>query len=348
MDIGKRYIYLREVASGGHGQVNLYHDTALEREVAVKIILKGSNGEIPEGNEVRLISKVDSQHVVTIYDVFSIENNLIIVQEFLDGDDLSKLKGSLSIEAFLKLAFQISKGISDIHSVHVCHRDIKLNNMKEDSEGVVKIFDFGISKEGEVHNTLVGNATLLYAAPEIFDLHEKPNVTITTSYDIFSLGVCLWELLTGNLQCFNPRLNGYVGRADFSKYLTGCSQELINVLNATLDVAPSMRPSAQRLADLIRLEILKNKHIANFVHNSKKYRVDVKSPKSKVGVPAHYFDVHYDGYTFKIVNQFGDVFFNNIKRKTGESIPEACVITLGSGIDRIFVSYLSSNPEVII
>jgi serine/threonine protein kinase len=342
-----RYLYKNNIGKGGFGEVALYSDTSLDRLVAIKVI-KPIEGVIADGDEVRLVSLVDSQHVVTIYDVFYKSNNLIIVQEYLSGDSIESYMGKVDVDIFLKISYQIVKGLRDIHKVNVCHRDIKPENMRFDEEGILKIFDFGISKSGKVHDTIKGNASINYAAPEIFLLADGANkVEITTAYDIFSCGVCLWFLLTGKLENFNHRLPYYIGYPQYENFLPNISKELKLALSDTVTTNPIDRPTALKLSLLLEREILKDKHIAKFVHGNATYKIDKNKRVENIGFPNNYFTISYNGYEFLVTNIIGVVLFNNMTIKLGDPIPEACVITLKT--ERVvFVSYLSSNPEIIL
>lgn len=347
MNIGNRYKLVSDLDAGGHGVVCLYQDLDLERDVAVKIIPPESSGKTVESDEVKLLSKVDSQNVVTVFDVYELNNHLVIVQEYLNGEPLDRIKGRITENKGLVIGYQIARGLRDIHSVDICHRDIKPKNMRFDGEGVLKIFDFGISREGVTHETLNGNSTISYAAPELFSLLNSDSaVEISTSYDIFSFGVCIWELMTGAIGAFHPYAKGYSGLPDFSPLFPNCSTEFIDALNKTLRENPTERPSAHELSLLFQMEILKDTHVARFVHAGRIYIVNKDNRKARVGYPDNYFDVEYNGYDFIILTQNGSVLFNNISKSNGDVVPEACVITL---VDRkIFVSYLSSKPEVVI
>lgn len=347
MTTNTRYEYKEPIGKGGFGEVALFNDTSLGRHVAIKVI-EPAEGVVADGNEVKLISLVDSQHVVTIYDVFYENENLFIVQEYISGNSLEQYIGKVDVSSFLKIAYQIAKGLNDIHNVNICHRDIKPENMKFDDEGILKIFDFGISKKGKVHDTTEGNASIKYAAPEIFLLADGAvKAEITNAYDIYSLGVCLWYLLTGVLRNFNPRLPFYLGLPQYESKLPTLSQELRLALAATVEPNPLNRPTAMKLSLLLEKEILKGKHRAKFVHGNSTYTIDINKDVENIGFPDNYFTISYNGYDFLVTKVVGEVLFNNMEIDIGSPITEACVITLKTN-RVVFVSYLSSYPEIIL
>ncbi len=105
--------------------------------------------------EIKNLQSIRSKHVVEIYDLIKVpaNNKVGLVQEYLPGADLVSLvpdaadpKTFISKDDYLKLIYQISSGLKDIHETGVIHRDIKLNNMKLSAENVVTIFDFGFAK----------------------------------------------------------------------------------------------------------------------------------------------------------------------------------------------------------
>ncbi|MGL5667942.1 MAG: serine/threonine-protein kinase, partial [Shewanella sp.] len=293
-----RYTFLRRIGQGGFGTVSLYSDNFLDREVAIKSVRPVEGYDI--ANEYRLMSRVDSQHVVTIYDVSYQGDDLLIVEEFLSGESLTSMAGRLTYKRFLDVAYQISKGLADIHDVDVCHRDIKPENMKFDSEGILKIFDFGISVVGEDYETFNGRSTLNYAAPEIFMLSEgAESVPITKEYDIYSLGVSLWYLASGKLCNFNdfPPVVARLGPcvvADYSRIFPDMPRELVETLQRTLSANKTERPSAEELARLLLSEITKGQHRAKFIYPSGTWSLSNSRPVAGIGFPDCKFTVRYD------------------------------------------------------
>ncbi len=123
-------------------------DSVLERSVALKVMPNSSNTRRLK-DELNALFKIRSKHVVQVYDVCVDDNNVGIIQEYVDGKDLfSEDLAPTDCKNYLQMLWQISSGISDIHDEGLIHRDIKPNNMKIDREGILKIFDFGLAQRG--------------------------------------------------------------------------------------------------------------------------------------------------------------------------------------------------------
>lgn len=152
------------------GSVLPCKDLTLQRDVAIKVI-HGATHRRRMLDELSALAKMRSKHVVQVYDVLQPSRDEIgIVQEFISGVDLFDEGASPDdTTGFYKQIWQIASGISDIHALGVIHRDIKPNNMKIDSEGVVKIFDFGLARdEGPSAATMGFVGTRGFAAPELY------------------------------------------------------------------------------------------------------------------------------------------------------------------------------------
>jgi serine/threonine-protein kinase len=344
--IPKRYIKLEQVGAGGFGSVFRYSDDYLDREIAIKIINKKISGE-DASTEVKFIKKIESKHVVAIFDVIEDENEIVLIQEYLAGNDLEGYKGKCDKNTFLTLMYQIVTGIADIHRQEICHRDIKLANMKCDAEGLLKIFDFGISRTGKEHDTVNGHTTIAYAAPEIFQLHQVPKITLTFAVDIYSLGVALWELATGRLENFKSFLPKCKSLPDFSTLGFGFSRELSIALNNCLNAAPSFRPTAIGLYNLILKEMLFNLHEGRFVSGENMYVMNAKSKSAKIQASGAILSLNYTGNDFVVTSVSGIILCNNLIVANGFKLPPACVLSF-RGTHDTFISFSSSHPEVVL
>ena len=143
-----RYVINGAALAGGMGTVYPCNDEILERNVAVKVLQDSAEAR-RQIDELAALLKLRSKHVVQVYDILKLDAGQIgIVQEFINGTDLfdSATAASTTLEVYKQL-WQIASGIADIHSAGVIHRDIKLNNMKLDGEGIIKIFDFGLARD---------------------------------------------------------------------------------------------------------------------------------------------------------------------------------------------------------
>ncbi len=201
-----RYEISRELGRGGMGVVYLAHDPLIDRHVAIKTALTPPPNDLPRFqqfyqiffNEVRAAGKLTHPHIVSVYDAAVEEDICYLVLEYVDGFALKKFckeKKLLPVEKVVKIIFQCAKALNYAHQVGVIHRDIKPGNIMITNDSVSKISDFGIAAiEGAMdlpqRESLTGSA--YYISPE-----QLENQPLTSQTDIFSLGVVMYELLTG-------------------------------------------------------------------------------------------------------------------------------------------------------
>ncbi len=213
--IGGRYRVVREVGRGNFGVVYLTDDLDTGESRAVKVLLDwaAKNESIRHRlrREAKLASHLHGPHVVRIYDCAeAADGTVYLVMEYLAGRELDlelRELGMLDHERVAALATQILDALAEAHKLGVIHRDLKPNNvfLCHDAEGreFVKVFDFGIAKvsgEGSLTETakltLAGGVmgTPVYMSPE-----QCRGETLTPASDFYSLGIVLYELLTGHV-----------------------------------------------------------------------------------------------------------------------------------------------------
>ncbi len=188
------------LGAGGMGSV--YHGvhTKINRPAAIKILSEvATNSNFTERffNEARLQSSLHHPNIATLYDFQESGDVLFIVMEYVDGETLDTLisRRYFAVEDALTTFESICDAVAFIHSNNILHRDIKPQNIKLSSNGMVKLLDFGIAKGAVSHGlTRVGGVigTPGYLAPE--QLSGNP---ATPRSDIWSLGVLFYEMLTG-------------------------------------------------------------------------------------------------------------------------------------------------------
>jgi serine/threonine protein kinase/Tfp pilus assembly protein PilF len=206
--VAPRYRILREVGRGGMGVVYEAEDLKLHRIVALKFLpedLTASEDDIARfQQEAEAISALNHTHIATIYDIDEAEGRKFLTLEFLSGGTLkSKVKQFLAdgneipIGDVLEYGIQIAEGLAHAHRQGIIHRDIKTDNVMLTSEGSVKLTDFGLAKlKGKAQITRAGSTlgTAAYVSPEQLRSEDTDRRS-----DLFSLGVVLYELLTGHL-----------------------------------------------------------------------------------------------------------------------------------------------------
>jgi len=206
--IGKQlstYKIEKLLGAGGMGEVYLARDTKLDRAVALKILpmhFLGDGDRLERfRREARALSSLNHPNLITIYEVGDADGLQFIATEFVEGQTLSSLRDKLTLKELLSIVAQVAEALAAAHRSGVVHRDIKPDNVMVRTDGYVKVLDFGLVKLTEVSstgvdvaNTQLGVAmgTLSYMSPE-----QAAGEVIDHRTDIWSLGVVLYELATG-------------------------------------------------------------------------------------------------------------------------------------------------------
>jgi serine/threonine-protein kinase len=198
-NIGK--YQLLEFLGGGMSHVYRARDTAIGRQVAIKILTPEACQD-PEAKarflqEARMAGNIEHENIIRIHDYGEERGRPFIVMEFLVGEDLRhaiRENHTGDIPNRLRIALDIARALEYIHSKKIIHRDIKPDNVHIDASGKVKLMDFGIAKAEGLHLTRTGFAvgTPYYMSPE--QVRGEP---ATDAMDIYAFGILLFELLTG-------------------------------------------------------------------------------------------------------------------------------------------------------
>jgi len=207
--IGKTISHYRiaeKIGQGGMAVVYRAEDTRLGREVALKFLDAGGGQEEAQRfqREARAVSAMSHPNVSVVHDVGEFEGNQFIVLEYLPGGTLTEKIATyhrsgreIPEETFISYATQMARGLSHAHGRGVIHRDLKPDNVLFNADGALKITDFGLARQsGETRLTQTGMAmgTLAYMPPE-----QVRGEDVDERADLFSLGVMLYELATGQL-----------------------------------------------------------------------------------------------------------------------------------------------------
>jgi hypothetical protein len=202
--IGGRYELEQQVGSGGMSKVYRAHDRLLERTVALKILHEhySQDDEYVERfrREARAVAQLAHPNVVTVIDRGEHESRQYIVFEYVDGENLKQLverEGPLPVRQIIELGLQVAHALASAHARGVVHRDVKPQNVLLSEEGVPKVTDFGIARTSDVESvTLTGTVmgTSEYISPE-----QARGEPVDFRSDIYSLGVILFELCTGEV-----------------------------------------------------------------------------------------------------------------------------------------------------
>ena len=199
-----RYRLQAKLGSGGMSTVYLARDQTLDRDVAIKVMHREMSEQADQlerfRQEARAVAKVSHPNVVAVIDAGEDRGHPYIVFEYVEGETLKQRinrVGALDPQEALAYAIEIARGLTIAHSRNMVHRDIKPQNVLIDAEGRAKLTDFGISRQLEQDGmTATGRVlgTTDYVAPE-----QAMGHGVDQRSDIYSLGVVLYEMLTGQV-----------------------------------------------------------------------------------------------------------------------------------------------------
>ena len=202
--ISDRYQIIKSIGEGGMANVYLAYDTILDRNVAVKV-LRGdlSNDEKfvrRFQREALAASSLSHPNIVEVYDVGEDNGEYYIVMEYIEGKHLKNLlkkRGKLTLSEAVDIMLQITDGMAAAHDSYIIHRDIKPQNIMILENGLVKITDFGIAMAMNATQLTQTNSVMgsvHYLPPE-----QASGQGSTLQSDIYSMGIVMYELLTGEL-----------------------------------------------------------------------------------------------------------------------------------------------------
>lgn len=211
------YEVLRQIGSGGMGDVYLARDTRLGRRVALKLLPPSFTADAQLRarffREAKLASALDHPNVCTIHEVGQSSSSLFIAMQYVEGINLKHYIASrpLKLESLLSIGLQAADALATAHAVGIIHRDIKSDNIIVTPKGQVKILDFGIAKltgtrgsegvskqEPEATTRLTRTGAVM-GTPSYMSPEQARGERVDHRSDIFSLGVVIYEMATGAL-----------------------------------------------------------------------------------------------------------------------------------------------------
>ncbi|HEY8205456.1 MAG TPA: protein kinase [Pyrinomonadaceae bacterium] len=275
-----RYEIRSKLGAGGMGEVYLARDTQLDRDIALKILPPAVAGDQQRLHrfvqEARAAAALSHPNIAHIYEIGESEGAQFIAMEYVEGTALDKKIGSrpLVIGELLDIAIQIADALDEAHAKGITHRDIKSSNIMITPRGRVKVLDFGLAKVAQSATTLdqiseseiatrvktspgVVMGTVNYMSPE-----QASGKEIDARTDIWSVGVVLYEMVTGHLP-FEGKTPSHVIVAILEKEPLPLSAHVPNVPEAldwivtetlTKDVAERTQTARELMKRLQRLK----------------------------------------------------------------------------------------------
>jgi serine/threonine protein kinase len=199
-----RYEIIEELGRGGMGKVYRVEDRKIKEEIALKLIKPEIVADIKTierfRNELKLARKIRHKNVCQMFDLGEWKGTHFITMEYISGEDLKSFirrSKQLSIPAAIAIAEEVCKGLKEAHNLGIIHRDLKPSNIMIDRDGNARIMDFGIART--LKDKGITGSGVMIGTPEYMSPEQAGGKELDESSDLYSLGVILFEMVTGQL-----------------------------------------------------------------------------------------------------------------------------------------------------
>lgn len=346
-----RYTLKSVVPGGAMSDTLLCCDQHLGRDVIIKSLKPGVE-PYRLMDELTALAAIRSKHVVQVFDVVRAPDGSVIgfVEEYIDGGPVVFAPPGISPVDAMRLIYPIAVGVAEVHSHGRVHRDLKPDNMRYDSGGTLKIFDFGLAKIDGAIGTSSLWFTAGYSAPEIFQKDSTGKHNFTKAVDVFAFGAtACWLLnggaLPGGLMSVPPTLPCF----DFASLTVSLPAPVTSLLNLCLAANSGLRPSMDEVCRVLSKTLLAGSHRMLLTYGSTEYRLDASNTQASLSANGGSVQIKYDGMDFLVTAVSGPVLINNLPVKPGYVMSGSTVIVLGAqGGQRTSVTADISHPEVIL
>lgn len=254
-----RYRVLSLIGTGGMGRVYLAEDIELGRRVALKLLPKhftyDKNQVQRFRQEARAASALNHPNILTVYEVGQTDGTEFIATEYVDGETLrERLTGpSVQVHEILNVAAQVADALAAAHEVGIIHRDVKPENIMIRRDGYIKVLDFGLAKltqklsgslpiefEASTKRVVRTNPGVVMGTTQYMSPEQARGLTVDPRADIWSLGVVLYEMVTGQRpfagSTHGDTIVAILDRepAPFARYTSGVPAELERIVQKAL------------------------------------------------------------------------------------------------------------------
>jgi serine/threonine protein kinase/DNA-binding winged helix-turn-helix (wHTH) protein len=283
-----RYEILSRLGLGGMGDIYLANDTQLERKVALKLLSEKFTQNIEWLrrfiHEAKAASALNHPNIITIHEVGKVGDIHFIATEFVEGKTLREQMsgGPLNIVAAINISIQIASALIAAHTAGIVHRDVKPENIMVRPDGYVKVLDFGLAKlthpekktSGNEHSQINTDPGIVMGTVNYMSPEQARGLAVDNRSDVFSLGVVVYEMITG--------------RAPFAG--ATLSDVIVSILQSEPSpLSQTVRDSSPELERIVGKALRKD--CEERYQTIKDFQLDLKSLQQELEIKAKYGDV---------------------------------------------------------